>query len=61
MSKRRKDPAAVSLGRRGGKIGGRAKVPKGLAKMTPERRSEIARLGARSRWKRESGEDKLAQ
>ena len=39
-----KDEAAVSLGRRGGKA--RAE------RMTPERRAEIARKAAESRWKR---------
>lgn len=34
---KRKNAAAVSLGRRGG----RAKVPKGLAMLSPERRAEI--------------------
>jgi hypothetical protein len=48
--KKRKDPAAVKLGRRGGKIGGKAKVPKGFAKMSPERRAEIARKAAEKRW-----------
>jgi hypothetical protein len=38
-----KDKAAQSLGRRGGKA--RAE------KMTPERRAEIARNAAKSRWK----------
>lgn len=37
-----KDPAAVSLGKRGGKA--RA------AKMTPEERSEAARKAVRARW-----------
>lgn len=37
-----KDPAAVALGRRGGKIGGPARA----ASLTPERRSEIARNAA---------------
>ncbi len=40
MSK--KDPNAVALGRKGGKA--RA------AKLTPERRSEIARLAVQVRW-----------
>lgn len=40
-----KDKAAQSLGRRGGKA--RA------AKMTPERRAEIARQAAARRWERE--------
>jgi hypothetical protein len=41
-----KDPAAVSMGRRGGK----AKVPKGTAMLTPEERIERGRLGAAARW-----------
>jgi hypothetical protein len=41
-----KDAAAVSLGRRGGLKGGRARA----AKMTPERRAEIARKAAKARW-----------
>lgn len=43
-----KDPAAVSLGRRGGLRGGRARAES----LTPERRTEIARLAARARWTR---------
>ena len=39
-----KDPAAVSLGKRGGFA--RAKA------MTPERRAEIAKKAAASRWKK---------
>ena len=38
-----KDPAAVSMGKRGGKA--RAE------KMTPERRAEIAKAAAEKRWK----------
>jgi hypothetical protein len=41
-----KDPAAVSLGRRGGLKGGKARA----AAMTPEHRSEIARKAAQKRW-----------
>jgi hypothetical protein len=41
-----KDPAAVSLGRRGGLKGGKARA----AAMTPERRVEIARQAAAKRW-----------
>jgi hypothetical protein len=41
-----KDPAAVSLGRRGGLKGGRARAEK----LTPERRQEIARKAAAKRW-----------
>lgn len=41
-----KDPAAVELGRRGGLIGGKARA----AKLSPERKSEIARRAAEKRW-----------
>ncbi|MGP0094611.1 MAG: histone H1 [Xanthobacteraceae bacterium] len=41
-----KDAAAVSLGRRGGLKGGKARA----AKMTPERRAEIAKKAAQARW-----------
>jgi hypothetical protein len=50
MRKRSKDPAAVSLGRRGGKVGGLAKVAKGFAMMDPKRREEISRKAAEKRW-----------
>jgi hypothetical protein len=43
-----KDPAAVSLGRRGGLKGGKARA----ASMTPKRRAEIAKKAAAARWKR---------
>lgn len=42
-----KNPAAVALGRLGGKKGGKARA----AKLTPEQRSEIARKAARARWR----------
>ena len=45
-----KNPAAVALGRLGGKKGGKARA----AKLTPEQRSEIARKAARARWGTES-------
>ena len=41
-----KNPAAVELGRRGGKKGGPARA----AKMTKEERSESARKAAKARW-----------
>jgi hypothetical protein len=41
-----KDPAAVSLGRRGGLKGGKARA----ASMTAEQRREIARKAAKVRW-----------
>lgn len=43
-----KDPAAVALGRKGGLKGGKARAEG----MTPERRAEIARKAAESRWKK---------
>ena len=42
-----KDPIAVMLGRRGGLKGGRARA----AKLSPERRQEIAKKAAAARWK----------
>jgi hypothetical protein len=41
-----KDQAAVALGRKGGLKGGSARA----AKMSPERRAEIARKAAKTRW-----------
>jgi hypothetical protein len=46
MASRKKDRAAVSLGRRGGKKGGPAR----MAKLTPKERSELARHAIRTRW-----------
>jgi len=46
MNKKRKNPYAVALGRRGGKKGGRARA----ANMTPEERSEAARIAVQARW-----------
>jgi hypothetical protein len=42
-----KNPNAVALGRLGGLKGGKARA----AKMTPERRKEIAQKAAQARWK----------
>lgn len=41
-----RDPAAVSLGRRGGLKGGKARAEK----LTPEQRREIGRKAAEARW-----------
>ena len=41
---KKKNPAAVVLGRLGGKV----KAPKGFAKMDPGRLTEVARKGGRS-------------
>jgi len=45
---RRKNPAAVELGRKGGLKGGKARAEK----LTPEERTEIARIAAEARWHR---------
>jgi len=45
--KRRKNPAAVALGRKGGLKGGRARA----AALSPEERSDIAKRAAAARWK----------
>ena len=43
-----KDPAAVSLGRRGGLKGGKARA----ATLSPARRKSIAKKAAAARWKK---------
>ncbi len=45
-----KDPAAVSLGRRGGLKGGKARA----AGLTPKQRREIAKKAAQARWGKSS-------
>lgn len=42
-----KNPAAVALGKLGGLKGGKARA----AKLSPEKRSEIAKKAAAKRWK----------
>ena len=44
-----KNPNAVALGRLGGLVGGKARA----AKLTPERRKEIAVNAAKKRWNKE--------
>ena len=44
-----KNPAAVALGRLGGKKGGKARA----AKLSPERRQEIAKKAAAARWRKD--------
>jgi hypothetical protein len=43
-----KDPAAVSLGRRGGLKGGKARA----AKLSAKRRAAIAKAAAEARWRK---------
>lgn len=45
----KKNPAAVALGRLGGKKGGKARAEK----LSPERKRQIASDAARARWKKE--------
>jgi hypothetical protein len=45
---KRKNPAAVALGRKGGK----AKVAKGFSALTDEQRSAVAKRAAAARWKK---------
>ena len=54
VSKDGKNPAAVALGRLGGKKGGPARA----AKLTPDERSEIARTAALARWRKAKNRDK---
>jgi hypothetical protein len=44
-----RNPAAVELGKRGGKKGGKARAKK----LTPEERQTIARRAAQARWKKD--------
>ena len=48
-AKKRKNPAAVALGKLGGKKGGRARADK----LDPARRREIASDAAKARWHKE--------
>lgn len=49
MTKKKKNPAAVALGRLGGSKGGKARAEK----LSPERRREIALKAIRARWAKE--------
>jgi general stress protein YciG len=43
---KKKNAAAVQLGR----LGGQKKVPKGFSTMDPERRAEVGKKAAQKRW-----------
>lgn len=47
-AERSKNPNAVALGRLGGVAGGKARA----ARLTAKRRGEIARQGAKARWRK---------
>jgi hypothetical protein len=48
---REKSPAAVARGKRGGAAGGPARA----ARLSPQERTEIARIAAEARWKKTKG------
>jgi hypothetical protein len=48
---KRKNPAAVALGKLGGRKGGRARA----AKLSAERKKEIAQQAAKARWAKVKG------
>ena len=50
LSTEGKNPAAVALGRLGGLKGGKART----AKLSPERRKEIAQKAAQTRWNKQT-------
>ena len=50
LEKSEKNPAAVALGRLGGLKRGKARA----SKLTPEKRSEIAKNAAAKRWKKKN-------
>ena len=50
MANRRKNPAAVALGRLGAKAGAKAAGKARMSQLTPEERSALARRAARARW-----------
>lgn len=49
---KKKNPAAVALGKLGGRKGGRARAEK----LSPERRKAIAQRAAQARWAKEEGQ-----
>jgi hypothetical protein len=52
MVKKRKNPAAVSLGRLGGLAAAGAGIRKRIKESTPEERSALARKAVLARWAR---------
>jgi hypothetical protein len=49
---KKKNPAAVALGRLGGKKSAEGR----MKKLSPQQRSEIAKNAARARWEKKQGE-----
>jgi hypothetical protein len=54
--KRKKNPHAVALAKRGAQKGGLVRA----ARLTPEQRREIARRAAAARWRKEKSKDEGA-
>ena len=48
--KKRKNPAAVALGKLGGRAGGKKGGTARMAKLTAEERSDLGRRAVRARW-----------
>jgi hypothetical protein len=57
MAKKRKNPYAVALGRKGGLKGGPARA----ANMTPEERTESARKAVLARWAKIKSKSRVRQ
>jgi hypothetical protein len=58
---KRKNPAAVALGRLGGLAGGKKGMRSRLAKSTPEERQALARKAIRARWRKATAADRRRQ
>lgn len=58
---KRKNPAAVALGRLGGLAGGKKGIRSRLAKSTPEERSALARKAVRARWRKATTAERRRQ
>jgi hypothetical protein len=57
---KRKNAAAVALGRLGGRKGGRKGALARMAKMTPEERSAFARRAVQKRWRKTTAAQRSA-
>jgi hypothetical protein len=51
---KKKNPHAVALGKLGGKIGGKAKVPKGFFTLSPEERRAVASKGGSAKRRKKT-------
>lgn len=60
MAKRKKNPAAVALGRLGGLASGGRATRARMAKMTPEARRALALKALRARWGKTTAKQRSA-